>query len=840
MKRFLFLLVIVAAVGILASCNLLNPVVPGTTPTTTEVPTTSASPATTTEIPVTNAPATDAPVTDAPVTNPPATEPPVTEAPIVYTGLLKDYQIVFAEGDEEARANAVELKNLLGDKGLTLSVVSDYSNDSFPPPYGFQLPRATEILIGATNRIENDEATLPAKNYRISIVGARILIEAGSNEAMVKAISDLAASYLKGTDDELSCTITAENAVSYRSPDYNNFTIGTKLPTAIYADAFGAAYAEELSAFLSANAGLMLDIRKGTPADGEGAIVIKVDPEYGAKYELAVEGSIITVGAASKKGLELACDVLLLGIDGLKTGNLEVTDAINDSASYIEDIETVAKTTDDYLNYYDKATNEKRGTGAEIIGTTLKNPLDYRAGDEIAFAVGLVYGKAKVPYGCTSFKYVISADGVEPTQWATVNGASGELLITIPEKYTQKTGSVRLRVQAFDSKSNMIAEYYGGAYINREEITSVIEKPADYDEFWQERIQEVLDTSPTSTRAAKKAHESNYFHWYEIDEEYMGNTPNYTKSAAYLQNFRIFEVFLKSPGYMPAVFYIAIPKTANEQSSLPFQFSFNAYGSRNGYLGTNGASYFIAIGPNGVPGVYYDEETGTYTPVNYSDYSTYDDAHKGYHTSFGLKVSDYTNTETTADAYLTRMLQRNLQVVRFLTDERLTAGTPFELVSKTYNGKMTGVGGSMGGFQSIAMAAIFEMIPDEYTIDGQKHQNKMGHFESIDIRCPWFCDPIGMAGHPDRIAGLGTRIKEGFTDYEQILGAAYLDSAYFGEYLKCEVQMVAGFADITCPSTGIMAFYNSVPGNINLDMTQNKDHSGHDPVTMITDNLNKK
>ena len=267
---------------------------------------------------------------------------------------------------------------------------------------------------------------------------------------------------------------------------------------------------------------------------------------------------------------------------------------------------------------------------------------------------------------------------------------------------------------------------------------------------------------------------------------------------------------MAAPGEMPAVFYVSIPKNIAD-ISCHIGGSLNHYKPRNGVIGASANRVTIGVGPCGMPGVYYDEKTGAYTAAPY-------ETQKG----FALNSSDYEDPTT---AYFVRMLQRNIQVLRFLSNPEYTKGTPFEAVTKSYNGKISFAGGSMGGFQSVATAALVALTAD-LGVD-------VGEVTRIDLRCPWMCDPIAMAGGSSRIAGIGTKVGGAHENLK------YFDTVHFGTMVECEVFLVGGFADTTCPSTGIVALYNALNCKTTFRMVQNKDHSGKDPATMIEYKLTK-
>lgn len=291
----------------------------------------------------------------------------------------------------------------------------------------------------------------------------------------------------------------------------------------------------------------------------------------------------------------------------------------------------------------------------------------------------------------------------------------------------------------------------------------------------------------------------------------MRNSLNCESMVSKLSTHDFYEVFLAAPGKMPAVFYISIPKNL-KSDSCSIYMQLNHYSPRNAYIGAKDDQIFVGVGPCGMPGVYYDEKTGSYTKVPYDSVGTYFVDGPGY--------------ENAENVYFVGMLQKNIQVLRFLSNPEYTKGTPFEAVTALYNGKVSFEGGSMGGFQSIATAALVTLSADI--------GKNVGSVASIKVSCPWMCDPLTIAGATDRIKGEGARPNT----TSEVLN--YFDTAHFATLIKCEDVVVSGgFADVICPSTGLAALYNALNCKTTFKMMQNMDHNGNVPKTVVEYSLTK-
>ena len=85
----------------------------------------------------------------------------------------------------------------------------------------------------------------------------------------------------------------------------------------------------------------------------------------------------------------------------------------------------------------------------------------------------------------------------------------------------------------------------------------------------------------------------------------------------------------------------------------------------------------------------------------------------------------------------------------------------------------------------------------------------------VDLVCaeiPALCDLTGaLAGRSSGWPRYQEYYKEQFTEADQN-AVRYVDAMNFAAHIKGKVYMTCGFIDVSCPSTGIFATYNTIPG----------------------------
>ena len=547
-------------------------------------------------------------------------------------------------------------------------------------------------------------------------------------------------------------------------------------------------------------------------------------------YHIYMEGETIHILGGDAAGLSAAVDAFIATVENGETSHSQYLHTVH--------LATKPPMVETFASYADST---------ELIGGTTASPLHYHAGDEITFVLNLKIGGAAA--GCTSFRYKVQADDTKEVLSGTVSGENGIFIITVPAGFTLIPGSVRLSVDAYDAAGKLLPSIYsgtaalpntttgvvrpnysyiGGAIVDADEITSDVLAPADFATFWAERLSELPNPAKRINSISAELYR-NGLAIFKMDADYLTKI-GYSSMISSLDSYDMFEIYLRcdtDTSYgRPAVGYVTVPKNA-KPGSLPIIVALNAYGARDGYFGTGGNSIRVAMHPCGLPKGYFDED-GDFTATNFSQDN-----------GFARYVADY---DDPASAYLCKMLLRNVQMLRFLTDPaynldeydlrdtdggNMTDYTAYNTMRAAYNGKIQfSYGGSMGGFQNVATAALCMM-----EVEGERLVK--GEITSIVVGCPWMCDPIAVAGASGRLMGLGTRIGTMPGDSLEelnLVGLSYFDTVHFGALLtEGKIEIQAGFGDTTCPSSGMVALYNAVKIQKDLYFTQNKDHSGKNP-----------
>ncbi|MBR0457632.1 MAG: acetylxylan esterase, partial [Victivallales bacterium] len=125
-------------------------------------------------------------------------------------------------------------------------------------------------------------------------------------------------------------------------------------------------------------------------------------------------------------------------------------------------------------------------------------------------------------------------------------------------------------------------------------------------------------------------------------------------------------------------------------------------------------------------------------------------------------------------------------------------GVQYAMTLPEWNGKKVRlVGGSQGGFQTIAVAALMNDV-----------------VTSATAGVPWYCELGGVTkGH----------VRGWRPDYAR--GVDYYDVVNFARYVKCPVDITAGLSDWVCPPYGVQVLFNNLPVKAKLTFFQGQDHA---------------
>ena len=299
-------------------------------------------------------------------------------------------------------------------------------------------------------------------------------------------------------------------------------------------------------------------------------------------------------------------------------------------------------------------------------------------------------------------------------------------------------GFARVTVKALNDRK-VIATFDGGAGANVDEIMPTRDEPADFMDWWNDQIALLDNIEPTEL------------------EHTEGGSGYYAKI---------------NMGEMdPVSISVAIPAGA-EKGSLKLRMQYHGYGvsSQNAALGEG----YITIMVN------------AHSIDNGKDEQYYADLKAGKLASFGFNNNDKRET-----CYFYEMILRDMQAVRY------------GMTSEYWNGEDIEIsGGSMGGFRSMAMAAL---LGDKAT--------------KLTLIYPWLCDLSGR--NNGRMSGWMPTWTEALD---------YFDTINFARHVTCPTTIDAGLGDYTVPPSGNMAMYNVMTCEKSITYVQNRTHSYYPPV----------
>lgn len=460
----------------------------------------------------------------------------------------------------------------------------------------------------------------------------------------------------------------------------------------------------------------------------------------------------------------------------------------------------------------------------------------YRLGDSITFHITARDKITGQTVSCERLEYTYEIEGVEEAFSGAADGSSGSLTVTVPSdrilsssfvKNRESQGiMIRLSVSAVGVEEQ--EKFLGGAVVDMDKLRVAAEKPDDFDEYWQRNLRACFAVSPIDTSVTpytkggvvvsdirrdgdtfsrergRLITEENYFHVNKVDAQklarYHEKGKNLSITEETLGGYDLYEVYLKAPGPCPAVIALSIPKVA--QGSARAFLAFAGYGAHGPNIyAANGAIGFV-VSHNGYWADASDEEL--YNSLNRGE----DPILGSYGKANGKPNSNY---DDPYDCYLLYLLLRDFQALRFAYElPRGALGRQFDgllgeiysSLSRAWNGKIELSGWSMGGYQSLCVAAL-----------AAKAGIPLSFVRSV---IPGFCNLSGHAvgGRFNNVFGIG------------YTGAMrYFDAAVLAEYIDAEVEIPrCGLGDYTCPPAGIIAAYNAMRCKKKIGIYQNTTH----------------
>jgi cephalosporin-C deacetylase-like acetyl esterase len=286
-----------------------------------------------------------------------------------------------------------------------------------------------------------------------------------------------------------------------------------------------------------------------------------------------------------------------------------------------------------------------------------------------------------------------------------------------------------------DDKNQPI-RFDGGSGVEPEKLQQGVPEPADFDSFWAAQKARLAE-SPMKAALTEVPSENPEFVTYDIKVE--------------------------CPGGKPVSGYLTMPRNAAPKS-LKAQVSFMGYGVASAHKFYSPYMMMLNINAHGIE--------------NGKDEAYY----KGQKLDkYGFNNEENARPET---SYFNGMILRVLRSLEFVKS------------LPEWNGKdLIASGGSQGGFQSVAAAALDKDV------------------SKCDAHVPWCCDLGGI--------NVG-RIRGWRPDYADGLG--YYDTVNMAKRIACPTTIIAGLGDYVCPPSGVAILYNNVAGPKRLEFTQGKTH----------------
>ncbi|MBR6510182.1 MAG: acetylxylan esterase [Clostridia bacterium] len=403
------------------------------------------------------------------------------------------------------------------------------------------------------------------------------------------------------------------------------------------------------------------------------------------------------------------------------------------------------------------------GKTLKLIGDSDANSIEYKAGQTANVTVA-AYADGKilsVPY----FHVVTFNESNQKTEDYYVSGKNGVCNLSLT---SQTEGFVYFNIVACNSSKQKISDFketdtnyhfVGSVGFNIDEITPSTTKPADFDSFWKTATDEIKNTNIEIVKMKSVSSDKNGF-------------------LTYLVELRCGTDVYGNAGVVTG--YLTYPANASVTSKIGLMTQFQ--------------SYSVAV-----PDKVYKENTAVFCICAHSidiekfiSDDNYKTEIKNVLDGFGFENASKENI------YFLQMIKRDLLANKFMIEYFGQNGNGF-----WNNSELIVKGTSMGGFQSIAVAALLKDVtgvnPSLLTVD-----------------LPWLCDLNPTA--------VGRKQSSWRPTYKTAL--SYYDPVHFATKITCNTVIGAGLGDAICPVSGIVAFYNTLNTQKQITFIQNTSHSG--------------
>lgn len=376
--------------------------------------------------------------------------------------------------------------------------------------------------------------------------------------------------------------------------------------------------------------------------------------------------------------------------------------------------------------------------------TTGRQAIAYQPGEAMVFTVQLLDGGK--PIAGRRLAWTRRGDDGQTASGEALSSDQAPLAITTTAK---GPGFVHIVVRVLTADGKPAKDAKGGevklecgAGVQPETLASVPE-PADFDAFWARQRAKLAAVPATAVL-----------------------NPVESRNPA----FEVFDVTVDCPGGKPVAGYLTRPKGAAVKS-LPVQLGFMGYGVSSASQDCRAGIVSFTINAHGIAN---GRDEAYYRALAGGDL-------KGYAFSQQLNADPET-------AYFNGMMLRVLRALEFAKS------------LPEWNGRdLIAAGGSQGGFQAIAAAALDRDV----------------------TRClaykPWCCDLGGV-----------TLQRVGGWRPEWTAALAYYDPVNHAKRIRCDTYISAGLGDYVCPPSGLAVLFNNLAGPKKIEFVQGMTH-GFEP-----------
>ena len=485
------------------------------------------------------------------------------------------------------------------------------------------------ILIGSTSFDESKNAAkgLGENDYRITFDGYKLVIVGGSDKALKAAFDYFTQTY--AGDGKVAVKVGED--YSYKFEPKEVLIGDTDLSEfMIYVNGVSTIISDELNKSISGIIGIKLKVDDLEPSKKK---FIELAIPYGFedetyKIELTDKGNV-KISADSEFGLYVA----LKDFEKILTEGAEISAVGTYPPSF-----------------------EAKGIGDSGYFECLpnKDALTYKVGEEMEINIRLLLnGKLS---SCYRFDWTMKGDDGK-RETGSSDGSTGILTL---KTTLDEPGFVMLNVKAIGLDGEEIDEavrFNGSVGAEVEKVRQYIEEPADFDEFWEKAIAEMMTVKP-EVLMMEEVSATSGFKAYKLKIACVGDK--------------------KWTGETYASAYLTYPQNA-AKGSLPIKVCYQGAGvysasptCENGKLVLSMCTHSLELG----------QDSSYYSGYNYGTLKEY-----------GRNPGDSADPNK---SYFKYMLLRNLQALRFAKE--------FEGL---WNGKdLYTYGISQGGYQALAIAGL--------------------------------------------------------------------------------------------------------------------------------------